>query len=296
MSKHEKVLFVTGASGLLGNRIVEKATCHFRVIPLHNTKPLHAHSLKLDITNASEVSSLFNKLKPYAVIHTASETNVDKCEAEKAHAWKVNVEGTQNIASTSNKVGAKLIYISTDYVFDGLKGNYTERDKPNPINYYGVTKLEGEKKVIENCKNYTILRTSVLYGWHPWKQNFVTWVISQLKQNKEIAVVEDHFNTPTLADSLAEMIMEAVQKDLYGLYHASGSERISRYNFALQIAKTFNLDAGLIKPAKMNQLTTWIARRPRDSSLNTEKIQKQLKTKPLNITQGLKRMKEEAET
>jgi dTDP-4-dehydrorhamnose reductase len=295
LSEYEKVLFVTGASGLLGSRIVEKATCHFRVIPLHNTKPLHAHSLKLDITNASEVSSLFNKLKPYAVIHAASETNVDRCESEKAHAWEVNVEGTQNIVSTSNKVGAKLIYISTDYVFDGLKGNYTEQDKPNPINYYGITKLEGEKRVIENCKNYTILRTSVLYGWHPWKQNFVTWVISQLKQNKEITVVEDHFNSPTLADNLAEMIMEAVQKDFYGLYHASGSERISRYDFALQIAKTFNLGAGLIKPAKMNQLTTWIARRPRDSSLNTEKIQKQLKTKPLNITQGLKKMKEEAE-
>ena len=165
------MFIVTGASGLLGNKIVKKAMQYFKVIPLHNTKPLHAHSLKLDITNTSEVSSLFNKFKPYAVIHTASETNVDKCETEKAHAWKVNVEGTQNIASTSNNVGAKLVYIFTDYVFDGEKGNYTEQDKPNPINYYGITKLEGER-VIENCKNYTILRTSVLYGWHPWEQNF----------------------------------------------------------------------------------------------------------------------------
>jgi len=295
LNGHEKMLLVTGASGLLGSKIVKAAMHHFKVIPLHNTKPLHENSLRLDITNAWEVSSLFNKIKPYAVIHTASETNVDKCETEKAHAWKINVEGTQNIALASNKVGAKLVYISTDYVFDGQKGNYSEQDKPNPINHYGITKLEGEKIVIKNCKKYAILRTSVLYGWHPWKQNFVTWVINQLNQNKEIMVVDDHFNTPTLADNLAEMIIEVVQKDISGLYHASGKERISRYNFALKIAKTFSLDTSLIKPVKMNQLTTWIAKRPRDSSLNTEKIQKQLKTKPLNITQGLRKMKEEAE-
>jgi dTDP-4-dehydrorhamnose reductase len=296
LDKHEKVVLITGASGLLGSKIVKVATDHFRVIPLHNTKPLHAQSLKLDITKADEVSSLFHKLKPYAVIHAVSETNVDKCETEKENAWKINVQGTQNIASVSSKLGAKLVYISTDYVFDGEKGNYNEEDEPNPINYYGVTKFEGEKRIMENCENYAILRTSVLYGWHPWKQNFVTWVINQLKQNKEIAVVQDHFNTPTLADNLAEMIVETLQNDLSGLHHASGSERISRYDFAKQIAKTFNLDLRLIKPVKMNQLTAWIAKRPKDSSLNTEKIQKQLKTKPLNITQGLKKMREEAET
>jgi len=289
------VFIVTGSSGLLGNKIVKKAMQYFRVIPLHNTKPLHAHSLKLDITNASEVSSLFNKLKPYAVIHTASETNVDKCETEREHAWKVNVEGTRNIALACAKTNAKLVYISTDYVFDGEKGNYKEEDKPNPINYYGLTKLEGEKQVAQHCRNYAILRTSVLYGWHPWKQNFTTWTINQLKQNKEITVVEDHYNTPTLVDNLAEMALEVVEKDLQGLLHASGTERISRYEFAKQIAKTFNLNPNLIRPIRMSQLTTWTAKRPKDSSLNTSKIQKQLKTKPLNITEGLERMLKEHE-
>ncbi|MEM3443201.1 MAG: SDR family oxidoreductase, partial [Candidatus Bathyarchaeia archaeon] len=219
-----------------------------------------------------------------------------KCEIEKEHAWKVNVEGAKNIAFACNKIGAKLVYISTDYVFDGLKGYYSEEDKPNPINYYGLTKFEGEKQVIQHCQDYVILRTSVLYGWHPWKQNFVTWVINQLKQNKEINVVQNHFNTPTLAGNLAQMSIEALQRDLHGLYHASGSERINRYDFAVQIAKTFSLDASLIKPIKMSQLASWVAKRPKDSSLNTDKIQKQLKTKPLNITQGLKRMKAEVET
>jgi len=173
LSPYNKLL-ITGASGLLGNKIVKLATINHTVIPLHNTKPLHTSSLKLEITNLSEVLNLFQKLEPDIVIHTASETNVDKCETEKEHAWKINAEGTRNIAVACSKVGAKLVYISTDYVFDGEKGNYDEQDKPNPINYYGVTKLEGENQVINNCKNYVILRTSVLYGSQPWKQNFVT--------------------------------------------------------------------------------------------------------------------------
>lgn len=284
-------MLITGASGLLGNKMVEHARENYKVMPLHNTKPLHPSSLKLDITNLKQVLTLLTKLNPEIVIHTASETNVDVCETQKEHAWKINVEGTSNIAEACQKIGAKLIYISTDYIFDGEKGFYDEEDKPNPVNYYGLTKLEGEKQVIEHSKNYAILRTSVLYGWHPWKQNFATWIINMLKQNKEITVVEDHYNTPTLADNLAEIIIEALQKDLQGLYHASGSERISRYEFARQIAETFHLSPSLIKPIKMSQLTAWIAKRPKDSSLNTDKIQKQLKTKPLNITDGLNRMK-----
>jgi dTDP-4-dehydrorhamnose reductase len=293
LTKHPNRLLVTGASGLLGHKIVGLVKNGYTIIPLHNTRPLHPNSLRIDITNLSETHTLFNKLKPNAVIHTASETNVDKCETEKEHTWKVNVEGTRNIALACAKTNSKLVYISTDYVFDGEKGNYTEKDKPNPINYYGITKLEGEKQVTQHCKNYAILRTSVLYGWHPWKQNFATWIISKLKQQQKITVVEDHYNTPTLADNLAEMAVEVAMKDLRGVYHASGRERMSRYEFAKQIAKTFNLNSDLIKPVKMSQLTAWIAKRPKDSSLNTGKIQKQLKTKLLNITQGLKKMKAE---
>lgn len=187
-----------------------------------------------------------------------------------------------------------MVYISTDYVFDGEKGLYVEEDTPNPINHYGVTKLEGENQVKKLCKNYVILRTSVLYGWHSWKQNFVTWVINSLKQKKEISIVEDHSNTPTLADNLAEITIEAVQKNLRGLYHASGSQRISRYEFAQQITKAFNLNQNLIKPTKTNQITAWTAKRPKDSSLNINKIRELLKTKPLNICEGLKKMKESA--
>jgi dTDP-4-dehydrorhamnose reductase len=296
LDAYSRRLLVTGASGLLGNKIVELTKNDYTVIPTHKTKPLNSNSLELDATDAPKVLNLLGKLKPNAVIHTASETNVDKCETEKEQAWKINVEGTRNIANACRKVNAKLVYISTDYVFDGEKGLYNEEDKPNPVNYYGLTKLEGERQVIEHSENYAVLRTSVLYGWHPWKQNFATWVINQLKQEKEINVVDDHYNTPTLADNLSEIAIEVAEKDRRGLYHASGRERISRYEFAKQIAKTFNLNAELVKPVKMSQLTAWIAKRPRDSSLNTSKIQKQLKTKPLDIIEGLNKMKEEMKT
>lgn len=287
-------LLITGASGLLGSKIVELTGENYEVIPLHNTKPLHLNSSKLDIANRKEVFSLFRKTKPNVAIHTAAETNVDKCEIQKKLAWKINVEGTRNVAEACSKIGARMVYISTDYVFNGEKGLYVEEDTPNPINRYGVTKLEGEKQVKKLCKNYVILRTSVLYGWHSWKQNFVTWVINSLKQKKEISIVEDHFNTPTLADNLAEITIEAVQKNLRGLYHASGSQRISRYEFAQQITKTFNLNQSLTKPIKMKQITAWTAKRPKDSSLNINKIRELLKTKPLNITEGLEQMKESA--
>jgi dTDP-4-dehydrorhamnose reductase len=289
---HKGRLLITGASGLLGSKLQKIAEGKFNLILLHNTRPLSPNSLELDITNQKEVTKLFNDLKPEIVIHTASETNVDKCELQKEHAWKTNVEGTCNIARACKEIDAKLAYISTDYVFDGEKGNYKEEDKPNPISYYGITKLEGENQVIQNCNDHVILRTSVIYGWHQWKQNFATWVINQLRQNKEITVVDDHYNTPTLADNLAEMTIEALQSDLHGLYHASGIEKISRYDFAIQIAGTFRLNPNLVKPIKMSQLTAWVAKRPRNSSLNMDKIQKHLKTKPLNITDGLNKMKQ----
>jgi dTDP-4-dehydrorhamnose reductase len=289
-------LLVTGANGLLGNKIIELAVRDYEVIPLHHSRPLLSNSLEVNIADQEKLLGIFRKLRPDAVIHAAAETNVDKCETQKEHAWNVNVEGTRNVAEACAEVSAKLIYVSTDYVFDGEKGYYKEEDKPNPISYYGLTKLEGEKRVVTLCKNYAILRTSVIYGWHPWKQNFATWIVSQLRQNKKVSAVEDHYNTPTLADNLAEMALETLQRSLKGLYHASGSERMNRYEFAKQIAESFQLDSSLIRPIKMNQLTTWVAKRPRDSSLNTDRIRKQLRTRPLNITEGLNRMKTEEKT
>lgn len=283
-------ILVTGSSGLLGSKIVEQAREHFKAIPTHRTKSLFPNSVEMNITDEGNVLRVFNKFKPDIVVHTAAETNVDRCEVNKEHAWKVNVEGTRNIAMACNEVGSKIVYVSTDYVFEGEKGLYTEEDEPNPINYYGLTKLKGEKYVAQVCRDHVIVRTSVLYGWHPWKPNFVKWVISSLKEGKQVNVVDDHYNSPTLADDLAEVILEIIEKDLKGLYHTAGSERIDRFEFALKVAETFNLDSSLIKPIKMSELKLWVAKRPRDSSLCVDKIQKELRTKLVNVKEGLRRM------
>jgi dTDP-4-dehydrorhamnose reductase len=286
-------LLVTGASGLLGNWIVTIASSSFQVTPTDVTEPLRPNAIKTDITDFSAVHHLFLELKPDVVIHTASETNVDRCETERDRAWKINVVGTRNIANASLETGSKLICISTDYVFDGEKSLYTEEDEPNPIDFYGLTKLEGERQAMRYCKNIAVLRTSVLYGRHPTKQDFANWVINKLRQPQEITVVDDHFNTPTLAESLAQMALEVAARDLQGVFHTSGCERISRFDFARRIAEKFRLDSNFIKPIKMVDLKAWIAKRPRDSSLNTAKVQRELRTRPLGINEGLDKLMEE---
>ncbi|MFQ6068742.1 MAG: dTDP-4-dehydrorhamnose reductase [Candidatus Bathyarchaeia archaeon] len=286
----EKVL-VTGASGLLGSKIVDKAEKKYIVYPTHATRPLFPNSLEMNITSESEVEHVFSQVEPDVVIHTAAETNVDKCEENKNHALKVNAEGTKNLAKACKQVNAKIVYISTDYVFDGEKGLYTEEDEPNPVNYYGLTKLMGEKYVTELCGNFVILRTSVLYGVHPEKPNFTMWVITALKEKKPLTIVKDHYNSPTFAANFAEVILEIVNKRLEGVYHTAGSERISRYEFALKIAEAFNFNSSLIKPIKMSELKAWKAKRPKDSSLCVDKIKKEINTELLGATQGLKEMR-----
>jgi len=268
-------LFITGYKGLLGSKIIKYY--NFRTYPKE----------RIDITK-KEIFTYIKKVNPDIVIHCAAFTNVDGCEIQKEKAWEVNVTGTGNVAQACHEIGAKMIYVSTDFVFDGKKGMYKETDKTNPMNYYGKTKLEGEKRVQEICKNYVIARTSVLYGQHE-RLNFVTWVIEQLKNKNKINIVTDQYASPTFADNLAEVLLEIAEKDTQGLYHVTGSERINRYDFALKIADRFDLDKNLITPIVSNELNQK-AERPKDSSLCVEKIKNKVYTKLLNIDEGLERM------
>jgi len=284
-------ILVTGASGLLGSKIMAFAGNNLNVIATHRRFSLSPNSVKLDVTDKADTLQIIQETNPDVVVHTAAETNVDKCEIEKELALKTNVEGTTNVAKACAKIKVKLVYISTDYIFDGKKGLYTEDDKPNPINYYGLTKLKGEEFVRKLCEDYVIARTSVLYGWHPSKTNFVTWIIECLRHRKSINVVYDHYNSPTLADNLAEVLLEAVDMDFKGIYNIAGSQRINRYDFAVKIARNFGLDSSLIRPIKMEELKVWKAKRPPDSSLCIDKVSKHLKTKLLDIDDSLRLMK-----
>lgn len=287
-----KRILVTGAGGLLGSRLIDILSGNYEVVPTHNMQSTQASSVKMDITDRDAVIGTIGQVSPAIVIHAAAATNVDKCETDKEWAWMVNAEGTRNVAESCMKIGAKLIYVSTDYVFDGERGFYREGDKPKPVNNYGSTKLKGEEYTEQICRDHVIARTSVLYGWHPRKMNFATWVIDSLRNGREISVVSDHYNSPTFADVLADAILRLIEKDLKGTYHASGSESIGRYDFALRIAETFGLDEMLVKPVRMEELKTWVARRPRDSSLCVEKVEGELQIALPDVSESLCKMKQ----
>ncbi|HID90740.1 TPA: dTDP-4-dehydrorhamnose reductase, partial [Candidatus Bathyarchaeota archaeon] len=152
---------------------------------------------------------------------------------------------------------------------------------------------EGEGFVKACCEDYVIARASVLYGWHPWKPNFAAWVIGSLRRGKPISVVVDHYNSPTFADNLARALLEIVGRDVTGVYHTAGAERISRFDFAVKAARVFGLDDALIRPIKMEELRVWVARRPRDSSLSVDKALRGLGIELLDATKGLLEMKRE---
>lgn len=288
----DKVL-VTGSSGLLGGKLVKALSEEYEVIPAHNTKSVHYNSVRMDIVDREGVFRVLSESSPDVVVHAAAETSVDKCETSKERAWSVNAFGTKSIAEACAKIGAKLIFVSTDYVFDGRRGLYSEEDEVNPINQYGLTKLKGEEFVKELCEDFLIARASVVYGWHSRKLNFTTWVIDSLRHRRRIPVVEDHYNSPTLADDLAEIIQKMIGSKAGRVYHTAGGERVSRYEFALKIAETFGLDRSLISPVKMVDVKNWIAKRPRDSSLCVDKI-KRIGIKPSDLAEALRRMREQS--
>jgi dTDP-4-dehydrorhamnose reductase len=289
-------LLITGASGLYGSKIAQLAALRqHQVYSGHSQHPApFGTPLQLDITNKAQVAEVFQEAAPDVVVHAATLTDVDKCEQNRELAWKINVEGTINIAQAAQACKAYLMYISTDYVFDGEKGNYTETDLPSPINYYGYTKLKAEEYVKKIVPLSCIVRTSVIYGATPaaGKVNFALWLINKLKANQTATVFKDQWNSPTLNTSLAELTLEAAEQRISGLYHLSGATRISRFDFATAIAKAFNLDSSLLVPTVSRALSL-PAKRPKDSSLNTGKAQQTLKTKPLPIEQAVLMLKKE---
>lgn len=282
-------ILITGGSSLLGQQLSETLEeNNFDVFTsFYNNAIIKKNCFQMDITKKDEVLSVLKKISPNVVIHTAAYTNVDGCEKNKEFAFNVNVQGTVNIANAAEKLNSKFVYISTDYVFNGKQGRYKEDDETNPIDYYGVTKLKGEKYVRNICSNYVIARPSVIYGNE--KKNFVTWVIDMLKNKKKINIVTDQFVSPTLNIDLSEQLLALLEKDITGVFHTAGGERISRYDFVKKITEVFNLKETFIKPITMEDLN-WIAQRPKDSSLNISKISK-LK-KPYPIKKSLMILKE----
>lgn len=291
-------LLITGASGLLGLRIAELADERgYEVYSAYNKhSPQYGVPIKMDLTNEDACAKAFKIIEPEVVIHAAAMTNVDLCETDKEMAWSVNVLGTETIAKLCKEYGSFLIFISTDYLFNGEKGLYSEEDSPSPINYYGYTKLKAEEVVKRFLTEYCIVRTSVIFGSRPAaeKINFVLWVLESLRQGKRINIVTDQINSPTLNTSLAKMLLEVAERRLTGIYHLAGATPISRYEFAKLLANEFNLDQNLIQPTTSDKIN-WTAKRPKNTSLNVAKAAESLKEKPLTIQESVKELRRELE-
>jgi dTDP-4-dehydrorhamnose reductase len=287
-------ILVVGTAGLLGSRLMEIGSGSYEMHGTYNqSKPRWDNLHRLDITKKAEVFSLVEKITPDCVIDTAAITGVDYCETHPDEAWQVNVDGTRNVAEACKRAGAKMIFLSTDYVFDGRKLYYAEKDKPRPLNYYAKTKLVAEHALEALDVNYITARTAVLYGHGGLgKVNFVSWVIEKLRKRERIDVVTDQHNNPTYADNLAEILLALYRKDANGTFHVTGSECVSRHEFARRIAEVFGLDGKFIHPVTTPELNQ-IATRPEKVFMVTNKVERVTGMRPLGVAEGLERFKKQ---
>ena len=287
-----------GGGGQLGTKIQLEGNERHEISATYLTRKSTFNNIpqfQVDKTEKDKIQRLIKRVKPDAVIDTAALHNVDYCETHKDEARNVNVVGTLNVAEACASINAKMIFVSTDYVFDGESGLYRETDNIGPVNYYGQSKYEGEVAVINSCTDYAITRTSVIYSYMATGEsqsssgkplNFAMWLMQKLARGEAVRVVTDQYNSPTLADNLAQALLGICEKDITGVYHVAGKTRISRYGFAVKIARKMGYDETLIRPvdsASLNQ----VAKRPRDSSLNVSKVEGALGKPMLKIDEAL---------
>jgi len=283
-----KKILILGGSGLTGSILVAMAVKDFNVCATYLSNPISVSGcefVQLDITSRENVFSLMGRLAPDVVVHTVGIASVDFCETNPKEAWRIHVEATKNIADACKRVGSKLIFMSTDFVFDGEKDRYAEEDKPNPISVYAETKLEAEKVIQSADIDYAIVRPAVIYGWHP-KSRFLNWVLQKLVKKEKVSVFIDQYSCPTLVYNLAEAILALAKTDKTGIYHTVGGSCVNRYEFAKKAASIFGLDDRLVEPTRSCAVKQ-AAKRPKKLCLDKSKAERELKVKFLGMEEGL---------
>ena len=291
-------IIITGSNGMLGQRTVEFYSSNENVELLATSVEEKSvidsvEYLECDIKSRECIKKLIYNYCPDFIIHTAAFTNVDLSEKLREDAWRINVKGVEYIAEAARAIDAQIIHISTDYIFDGKNGPYHENDIPNPIGYYGRTKLASENALRISGTLFTILRTNVLYGIaRNSRPDFVRWVVNSLSQKEKISIVKDQINNPTFIDDLVQAINKIIEFKKTGVYNIGGKEFLSRLEFTKRIAEFFNLDKNLITPITTEELNQ-PARRPLNSGLWILKAETELGYKPHTIDESLSVMKKE---
>lgn len=287
---------VIGASGLLGQHMMSAGTeMGLAMTGTYNTViDAMAGMTHMDITDADSVSRGLEAACPELVVLCAAMTNVDQCEREPDAAYKVNMEGSFNVASECRTADMKMVYISTDYVFNGLKGSrYHEFEPVDPLSVYARSKLEGERVTLDASRNNLVCRVSVVYGWNRLnrKSNFVTWIVDSLRKGQEIRLYDDQFVSPTYAPAAARDILELGLGKLKGTCHTSGPDCLSRYDIGTMVAEVFGLDASLIKAVKTAEMPL-LAKRPARSCLGVDLAESELGRPMTSLRHGLEMMRD----
>lgn len=287
-------ILVTGCNGLLGQKLSALIMDNTLLQPILTSRgapvfPVHrGEFLSMDITDAGAVNAVLQKTKPDILVNTAAMTLVDKCETEQEACWTANVKSMENLIHACNLSGTHLIHVSTDFIFPGTHGPLDEEAIPDPVNFYGKSKLAAEQLLINSGLKWAILRTVLVYGiTHDLSRtNIVLWVKENLEKGKTIRVVNDQWRTPTLAEDLATGCYLAALKRATGIYNISGKDFITPYTMAIKTAEFFNLDKSLIVPTDSNQFTQ-TARRPLKTGFIIEKARKNLGYEPHSFDEGL---------
>ena len=299
-----KKVLITGANGLLGQKLVYGLKSRNDIALLATAMGQNRlidqtnYSFQsLDITNETEVNQTLKQFSPHVIINCAAMTNVDACELNQKQCWDVNVNGVKHLANAVAKLGTHFIHLSTDFVFDGEDGPYNENDIPNPLHYYAKSKLESEKIVKENCANWSIARTIIIYGItdNMSRSNLVLWAKGEIEKGNTINVVNDQFRSPTLAEDLAKGCISIMDKNAHGLFHLSGPTRYSILEMVYMVADFYNLDKSLINPVSSKSLNQ-PAKRPLVTGFDIRKAKKELNYNPVDFLAGIKIMDRQLKT
>lgn len=294
---------VTGSNGLLGQKLTDLSLLDSEIELIATSVGSNRHPVKegysyesLDVLDADRLAELVAKYRPDAIIHTAAMTNVDACELDHEKCYALNVTSVQNLINVCQPNNIQLVHLSTDFIFDGEDGPYLEDAEPNPLSYYGQTKLESELLLKKSNCNWAILRTIIVYGIvnDMSRTNIVLWAKAALEKGEPINVVNDQWRMPTLAEDLAECCLLAVKKNAKGVFNASGKDLMSILEIVERVADYYGLDKSLIKPISSESLNQ-AAKRPKKTGFILDKTIRELGYKPHSFEEGIAFMEKQIE-
>lgn len=296
-----KKILVTGSNGLLGQKLTDAIIRNKNFELIATSKGENRHPVKegyqyasMDIANPESIQKVVSEFLPDVIINTAAMTNVDVCEKEKEECWLLNVTAVSYLIDVCKSHNIQLIQLSTDFIFDGADGPYTEEAEASPLSYYGESKWEAEKLLQVSGIHFAILRTIIVYGIvnDMSRSNIILWAKGALAKGSTINVVIDQWRMPTLAEDLADICLLAVEKEAQGVYNASGKDMMSILELVERVADYYGLDKSLINPissASLNQA----AKRPVKTGFILDKSIKELGYNPHSFEEGIRIMDEQ---